>query len=100
MTRDLGHIEKESTPLLEKVAKVIEEVGPSEIRVEGHTDSVGDPVYNQYLSKKRADSVAEVLRDENDIDVEIETVGLGVTRPIADNKSREGRSLNRRVDII
>jgi OOP family OmpA-OmpF porin len=62
------------------------------VSVEGHTDAIGSDAYNQKLSLRRA----ETVRDAGRITVK----GWGKTRPIADNKSAEGRAENRRVEII
>lgn len=76
------------------------------ILVEGHSDSVGNPVYNQQLSQQRADVVANdlILRSVNAN--RITKKGYGEKYPVAPNKKQdgsdnpEGRALNRRVEII
>ncbi len=66
--------------------------------IEGHTDSQGKAAHNQALSSRRADSVAKVLMEEFGIHASrIESVGHGEEKPIADNGSAKGRSVNRRV---
>ena len=67
--------------------------------VAGHSDSVGSSEYNQVLSERRANSVAQYLLSRKIIPVRIETVGFGEDTPIADNASAEGKSLNRRVEL-
>ncbi|MCP4136332.1 MAG: OmpA family protein [bacterium] len=85
---------------LNKVIKAIKKKYPDrEIIVEGHTDDTGKAAYNQKLSKKRARSVAEYLKpgighDKNSYR------GFGSKKPIANNRSKEGRKKNRRVEII
>ena len=66
--------------------------------LEGHTDSVGNDAYNQKLSEKRANAVAKALKDLGVSASKITTVGYGETKPIADNKTKEGRAENRRVE--
>jgi outer membrane protein OmpA-like peptidoglycan-associated protein len=70
------------------------------VRISGHTDNVGKEANNLALSKQRADVVAEYLI-RNGIDrVRIETAGLGSAKPIAENKTNEGRKKNRRVELL
>ena len=66
--------------------------------LEGHTDSIGKEAYNQKLSEKRANAVAKALEDLGVSGDKIKTVGFGETKPIADNKTKQGRAENRRVE--
>lgn len=70
------------------------------LTVEGHTDSRGSDAYNMQLSQRRADSVRSYLISRGYPSGSIEARGIGEVRPIADNSSPEGRSNNRRVEII
>jgi len=72
----------------------------SNITVEGHSDSQGQRQYNMDLSLKRANSVKAQLVKHGVAADRISTVGVGPDRPIADNKTAEGRANNRRVEII
>ena len=72
----------------------------SNITVEGHTDSQGQRQYNMDLGQKRADAVKAQLVTRGVAADRITSVGIGPDRPIADNKSAEGRANNRRVEII
>jgi OOP family OmpA-OmpF porin len=65
----------------------------------GHTDGVGDDVYNQKLSVKRAESVKAYLVSKGIEKNRIYTEGKGEKQPVADNKTTEGRTKNRRVEI-
>lgn len=70
------------------------------IRIEGNTDSVGDPAYNLDLSKRRALAVVNELVN-NGISANMMTAyGNGETKPVASNNTDSGRAANRRVDII
>ncbi|MGD8341078.1 MAG: OmpA family protein, partial [Gammaproteobacteria bacterium] len=64
-----------------------------------HTDSTGSDAYNQQLSERRAASVASYLRTRNVLGDRIIEVGMGETRPIADNATDSGRQANRRVEL-
>ena len=72
----------------------------SKITVEGHTDSQGTPEYNQDLSQRRAQSVRDYLVSRGMAADRVTAEGFGLTRPIADNSSPEGRANNRRVEIV
>jgi outer membrane protein OmpA-like peptidoglycan-associated protein len=68
--------------------------------VEGHTDSQGSDSYNQKLSLERAQSVRDYLASHGVAGDRLRAEGLGESRPIADNKTAEGRANNRRVEIV
>lgn len=89
-----------SLSLLAKVKMIAEQLNPLEIVVEGHTDSTGNPVNNQKLSEQRAAAVAEYFETTGISKAKIDSVGYGFKKPIATNKSLEGRAQNRRVDIV
>jgi outer membrane protein OmpA-like peptidoglycan-associated protein len=72
----------------------------SKITVEGYTDSQGDAPYNQALSQRRAEAVREYLVSRGVGADRVTAQGFGLTRPIADNGSAEGRANNRRVEIV
>jgi OOP family OmpA-OmpF porin len=65
----------------------------------GHTDSIGSNAYNQKLSLRRASSVRDYLISKGVVANRIYTEGKGETQPVADNKTKEGRAKNRRVEI-
>jgi len=85
--------------VLDSVVLVVKEYNKTTIVVSGHTDSVGSNTYNQKLSEDRARSVADFLVNKKVNPARIELIGLGEKHPIASNKSKKGRSLNRRVEI-
>ena len=95
-----GHdLNAEFDQVLDSVILVLQEYNQTLIVVAGHTDSIGSNEYNQSLSERRAQSVADYLRNNGVITERIETVGFGETVPIADNGSGEGRALNRRAEL-
>ncbi len=85
---------------LSKLAKLMKNDTSKKIRVDGHTDSTGEAGYNQWLSDKRAASVKKFLEDSGVTAARISIKGLGQTKPVADNKTPEGREKNRRVEVI
>jgi OOP family OmpA-OmpF porin len=69
------------------------------VNLSGHTDSIGTEAYNQKLSERRAASVKNYLTKKGIDAGRISAQGFGETKPIADNKTKEGRAKNRRVEI-
>ena len=65
----------------------------------GHTDSTGAAGYNQALSNRRAEAVKAYLVSKGIESNRIYTEGKGLTQPVADNSTREGRAKNRRVEV-
>ncbi|MFM2282454.1 MAG: hypothetical protein RLZZ444_4685 [Pseudomonadota bacterium] len=86
--------------VLNSVSRTLARYPASYVDVNGHTDAIGSYSYNQVLSERRADSVADYLtaRDVNGARLHVE--GFGKTEPIASNATVEGRAANRRVEII
>jgi outer membrane protein OmpA-like peptidoglycan-associated protein len=70
------------------------------LQVEGHTDSVGDEVYNQRLSENRADSVRSYLVAQGIASSAVTTKGFGKSQPVASNDTAAGRQQNRRVELV
>ena len=71
------------------------------LRIDGHTDDIGSEQYNMSLSLKRAISMASYLVEREGLDAErIFVKGFGESRPVAGNETEEGRSRNRRVEIL
>ncbi|HUM66525.1 MAG TPA: OmpA family protein [Chitinophagaceae bacterium] len=94
-------IKPESYAVVKDIASVLKENGSIRVRVLGHTSSDGDDNANMELSKKRAQAVKDLLVSDFGIDASrLESEGKGETQPIADNKSKEGKVLNRRVEFI
>lgn len=94
-----ANVPADSKELLTKVSTVIEELNARNVEVQGHTDSTGSAAVNKKVSKDRAVAVAEYLEDEVE-DVKVKAVGYGYEKPIAANKTKQGRAQNRRVDVI
>ncbi len=72
--------------------------GITDISVIGHTDSRGEEAYNQALSERRAQTVADIIAIKYP-DVNLDVQGMGETSPAASNDTAEGRQLNRRVEV-
>lgn len=85
---------------IEEVVDLLQGQPDKSIRIEGHTDSTGSTETNLRLSQQRADSVLAALADLGVDPARITSVGMGEDFPIASNDTEEGRSRNRRVDVI
>jgi outer membrane protein OmpA-like peptidoglycan-associated protein len=84
---------------LNSVGLVLKEYDKTIVNVMGHTDSTGSDQYNQELSQKRANSVAQYLIARGLLAQRFVVQGYGESRPVATNDTPEGRTLNRRVEI-
>lgn len=94
-------IKPESYAVVKEIAGVLKENGSVRVKVIGHTSSDGDDNANMELSKKRAAAVKDLLVSEFGLDASrFESEGKGETQPVADNKTKEGKVLNRRVEFI
>jgi outer membrane protein OmpA-like peptidoglycan-associated protein len=86
---------------LTAVADALKEVGgDQQIIVEGHTDSTGSEATNMTLSQQRAENVRDFLVTRGVPANKIRAKGVGESKPVADNRTAEGRANNRRVEII
>ena len=83
-----------------KLAGILLIMSELQVRIEGHTDSTGSEEYNLKLSTERSQGVLGFLAGEGIEESRMKAVGYGLTRPIAENDTREGRQKNRRVEII
>ncbi len=94
-------IDRNSDPLLDQIAQALDANRQvKKIRIEGHTDNVGDPASNQKLSEQRAVSVKKALVKRGVDEDRLDTRGYGEAKPIAPNRSPGGRQKNRRVEFI
>ncbi len=98
---DKSVIRKPDIAELQKAVDFVKKYPDHQISIEGHTDWIGTDKYNQALSERRAAAVkAYLVKAGVADDQHIKTVGYGESRPIADNKTKQGRFENRRVEIL
>jgi len=90
----------DSQPLIGEIAALLKKNSAWKLGVEGHTDNVGTPAANQTLSDARAKSVVAALVASGIPAARLIPAGFGQTRPIADNRTEEGRAKNRRVELV
>jgi len=94
-------IQPEYFSLLSKVMEALKIFPNKHIILEGHTDSKGTPLGNKLLSEDRAIAVREyIIANMGKSRDEITAIGYGSARPVASNEDEEGRSQNRRIDIV
>jgi outer membrane protein OmpA-like peptidoglycan-associated protein len=85
---------------LAKVAGILSVYQQFNVSIEGNTDNTGSAEHNMKLSQQRADNVKNFLVEQGIDAGRLTAKGLGMTMPIADNKTKEGRQKNRRVDLV
>jgi OOP family OmpA-OmpF porin len=93
-------INKNNLIVLDKIAEDIKaNKKVKTIKIEGHTDTTGSKFYNQTLSEKRAETVKKYLASKGVDASKMQTIGFGFEKPVASNKTKDGRAENRRVDV-
>jgi outer membrane protein OmpA-like peptidoglycan-associated protein len=92
-------IKPESFPLLDEIVQALADHPTFIIRIEGHTDNKGNKNYNKTLSQKRAEAVRAYIIRKGIDGSRLTAVGYGMEKPIADNKTEDGRAINRRVEF-
>lgn len=70
------------------------------VSIEGHTDDTGTPAHNRLLSQQRAEAVVAALVGRGIAAGRLSATGWGQEKPVADNRTEEGRARNRRVEIV
>jgi len=97
---DSAKIRSESRPVLDEVLGVLQGEPGWKVTIEGHTDSTGSDSHNQELSQQRAESVKAYLVAGGIAAERLQTMGLGESKPVADNATELGRAQNRRVELV
>jgi outer membrane protein OmpA-like peptidoglycan-associated protein len=87
-----------SNPLLDQLAAAAKDC-PGNLRIEGHTDNIGDPQANRRLSLQRSEAVKAALVLRGLLPDRVETAGFGADRPVGDNATADGRAQNRRIEF-
>lgn len=93
-------LQSTATTAIDRLAQLMNVYPERSVRIEGHTDSLGDDAANQHLSERRAMAVRDALLARGIDAARVEAVGHGETRPIADNATPSGRQKNRRIEIV
>ncbi|MFH1160929.1 MAG: OmpA family protein [bacterium] len=93
-------IKSESQIIIDQIAEMLKANPSLKISVEGHTDNVGTPATNKTLSGNRAKAVMNALIAQGIDKSRLSAKGWGQDKPISDNTTEEGKSENRRVEIV
>ncbi|HEY3076335.1 MAG TPA: OmpA family protein [Burkholderiales bacterium] len=96
---DKSVVKPEGKSKLDDLSNKVRGVNLEVVIAIGHADSIGSDAYNQKLSVRRAESVKAYLVSKGIEPNRVYTEGKGEKQPVADNKTREGRAKNRRVEI-
>ncbi|HXG51129.1 MAG TPA: OmpA family protein [candidate division Zixibacteria bacterium] len=96
---DKSNIKPEAAKILDRLVAFMKENKDKRVSLSGHTDSIGTEAYNQKLSERRVNSVRDYLVKHGIERDRITGQGFGESKPIADNRTKEGRAKNRRVEI-
>jgi outer membrane protein OmpA-like peptidoglycan-associated protein len=95
-----SEIQTDNFPLINKIIRAIKIFPESRIEITGHTDSTGSDNINRFVSQARAEKVGKFLIEVGELSKNrIKTIGYGESRPVATNKTANGRAENRRVEI-
>ena len=98
--RDQCIIKEECKPVIEMIARVLNNDPAAQYRIESFTDDVGRSDDNLLLSTNRAKSFIAALSERGVDEARLEPVGFGEDKPVADNQTVEGRALNNRIVIV
>ena len=96
---DKSVIKPEFVPVLDEAVDILKKHTNKKVGVEGHTDAIGSDAYNMKLGMRRANAVKKYLVDKGISADMLSTESFGESQPVADNKTKEGRAMNRRVEF-
>jgi outer membrane protein OmpA-like peptidoglycan-associated protein len=96
---DKSTVKPEAAAILDRLVAFMNENKDKKANLSGHTDSVGTEAYNQALSERRVGAVRDYVVKKGVDSGRVSGQGFGESKPIADNKTKEGRAKNRRVEI-
>jgi outer membrane protein OmpA-like peptidoglycan-associated protein len=97
---DSAVLESRSFASLDSLAEILRHYPDFQVTIVGHTDSLGNAVYNEWLSLKRAEVVKDYLISRGIAPETLTAIGRGSSEPLASNHTEEGRQLNRRVAFM
>jgi OOP family OmpA-OmpF porin len=98
---DKAVLKPESKPTLDEIAKLLRTETQLHVVIVGHTDSQGAYDYNMDLSCRRAEAIAaELVKSFQIAKTRLRTAGVGFLAPVGSNSNEDGRSLNRRVELV
>lgn len=96
---DKATIRPDAKVVLDEAASILGKNASAKVSVEGHTDAVGADAYNQKLSDRRAAAVVQYLTGKGVAGSRLSSKGFGESKPVASNETKDGRAMNRRVEL-
>ena len=96
---DKSNIKPQAAGILDRLVTFMNQNKASRVNFAGYTDNVGTEAYNQALSERRVNSTRDYIVKKGVDGSRISGQGFGESKPIADNKTTDGRAKNRRVEI-
>ncbi|MCX6563500.1 MAG: OmpA family protein [Candidatus Aminicenantes bacterium] len=93
-------IKPESQPIIDQIAALLKGHADLKLGIEGHTDNVGTPASNKTLSEQRAKAILDAVVNQGIAANRMAAIGWGQDKPVADNRTEDGRAKNRRVEIV
>lgn len=97
---DKTEILPDSQPQIEQVVQLLKRDASLKLAINGYTDSTGDPAHNRTLSGGRAKAVVAALAAQGIDAARLSSAGFGDADPVANNATENGRSQNRRVELV
>jgi OOP family OmpA-OmpF porin len=95
-----AHLTTESVPTVESLLAILQAYPTADVRLDGHTDDVGNAESNKKLSLDRAAAVQEALVNGGIDATRVTTAGYGQEYPLASNETEEGRAKNQRLELV
>ena len=96
---DKSVIKPEFVPVLDEAVDILKKHSNKKVAIQGYTDSIGTEAYNEKLGIRRANAVQKYLGEKGVAADMLSTESFGEGNPVADNKTKEGRAMNRRVEF-
>jgi OOP family OmpA-OmpF porin len=96
---DKANVDEAGTAVLDAAIAVLSSCSSANLNVDGYTDSIGADAYNQGLSERRANAVADYFAKKGIESDRVASRGFGRANPVASNDTKDGRARNRRVEI-
>ena len=96
---DKSVIKPEFVPVLDEAVDILKKHTNKRVIIEGHTDAIGSDAYNMKLGMRRANAVKNYLVDKGISADMLSTESFGESQPVAENTTKEGRAMNRRVEF-
>jgi len=93
-------IKEDSKPVIDQMIQLMKDAPDLVVEIQGHTDNTGDANADQVLSEQRATAVKNALTSAGIAENRLTAKGYGLTKPVADNATPEGRAKNRRVELV